>query len=105
MTLPVNPKAKKKKTCNMDTGYAESNRKTQAFYVTLAFIIILFISNKWIGLDPNTVISNIVQLASIYIGGLAVADSVRYHKFGSNTLGNPEKAKKEAELKERYEDK
>lgn len=99
MTLPVNPIRKKR---SVDTGYAESNRKTQAFYTTLITVVALFLSSPITGLEPSKVIDSLVQLASIFIGGLAIADSVRYHKFGSNTLGNPEKVNKENELKERY---
>ena len=87
---------------NLSTGYKESNRKTRAFYVTLATVVGLFIGNKWLG-DPSELISQIIQLSSIYIGGLTVTDSVRYYKYGSKTLLNPELATKE--LKDRYADK
>lgn len=85
-------------------AFAESNRKTRAFYATLATIVFLFVGSKFWEESPTKVIDSIVQLAMIYIGGLAVNDAVRYHKFGSNTLGNPEKVAS-AELKKRYADK
>lgn len=106
MTLPKNPNTKPRQPRkNMDTGYVESNRKTQAFYITLAVIVGVFVIGNWISPDAIKVIQEITQLATVYIGGLAFADSVRYHKFGSNTLGNPEKVDKENELKERYSNK
>lgn len=83
-------------------AYTESNRKTKAFYVTLATVIFLFIGSPMWKTSPNEAINAIIQLASIYIGGLAATDTMRYYKFGSKTLGNPEKQK---ELQERYKDK
>jgi hypothetical protein len=87
---------------NLSTGYKESNRKTRAFYVTLGVVVGLFIGNKWWG-DAADIISQIIQLSSIYIGGLTVTDSVRYYKYGAKTLMNPELATKE--LQDRYGDK
>ena len=82
--------------------FSESSRKTKAFYVTLATIVFLFMTSSHWKTSPNDVIQAIVQLASIYIGGLAVTDSMRYYKFGSKTINNPER---HAELTERYKDK
>lgn len=87
---------------NLSTGYRETNRKTRAFYITLSVVVTLFMGNKWWG-DAGDVISQIIQLSSIYIGGLTVTDSVRYYKYGSKSLANPELATKE--LKDRYADK
>lgn len=92
---------------DLTEGYNESNRKTRAFYVTLGIVVALFIgSSKWWG-SCNDVIDSIIQLASIYIGGLAITDSVRYHKYGSKTLSNPEKLTQitTKELQEQYGDK
>lgn len=93
---------------DLSNGYNESSRKTNAFYTTLAVVVVLFIGNKWWG-SANDVIDAIIQLSSIYIGGLAYTDSVRYKTYGSKTLGNPEKFKQTAmtakELEERYADK
>lgn len=102
MTLPANPAIKKKKGLD---PFNESNRKTQAFYVTLGVIVGLFIISNWLSSTTEVikVIDGVVQLATVFIAGLTACDTVRYHKFGSNTLGNPEKAAKEKELKERYE--
>ncbi len=95
-----------KKLSSIETGYTESNRKTQCFYITLATIIGLYFTSLWTGKDVIPIIENVVQLSSIFIAGLAAADSVRYYRFGSNTLGNPEIKKKEInkELAERYAD-
>ncbi len=88
---------------DLSEGYNESGRKTQAFYVTLGTVVILFLGNNWWG-SANDVIDAIIQLSSIYIGGLAITDSVRYNKFGSKTLSNPEKLVTTKELQERYAD-
>lgn len=92
----------------LNEGYNESNRKTRAFYITLGTVVALFMGNGWWG-NANDVIDAIIQLSSIYIGGLALTDSVRYHKFGSKTLENPEKVRGTSmtakELEERYGDK
>lgn len=84
-------------------AYAESNRKTKAFYTTLAVIVFLFIGSKYWEESPTKTIDSIIMLATIYIGGLAMNDTMRYYKFGSNTLGNPEEKAKE--LKARYANK
>lgn len=88
-------------TPSLETGYNESNRKTKAFYTTLGVIVLLFMGNHIWG-DTKEVIEQITQLAMTYIGGLSLADSVRYYKYGSRTLSNPETA---TSLKERYADK
>lgn len=85
---------------SLETGYNESNRKTKAFYSSLLVIVILFIGNSIWG-DTTEIVQQITQLAMTYIGGLSVADSVRYYKYGSRTLSNPETP---TSLKERYED-
>lgn len=100
MTKPL--KNQEQLDTQLSSGYVESNRKTRAFYVTLATVVGLFIGNKFWG-DAKELISQIIQLASIYIGGLTVTDSVRYYKYGSKTLENPELQTKE--LKDRYGDK
>ncbi len=87
---------------DLSTGYTESNRKTTAFYITITAILLLFFGNKLWGVNPDSAISSITQLAMVYIGGTAMADSVRYYKYGSTTLGNPEKQR---ELQQRYKDK
>lgn len=89
---------------DLSEGYNESGRKTQAFYVTLGTVVVLFLGGSWWG-SANEVINAIIQLSSIYIGGLAITDSVRYNKFGSKTLSNPEKLITTKELQERYGDK
>lgn len=82
-------------------GYAESNRKTIAFYISIAAAIGLFIYGDIRGVETTEIVSEVMNLAMVYVGGLAVADSVRYYKYGSNTLGNPEKQRG---LQDRYKD-
>lgn len=82
--------------------YAESNRKTRAFYFTVITCVFLFVGSHWWKDSPTETINSIIQLAMVYIAGLAVNDSIRYHKFGSKTMGDPEKMK---ELQDRYGDK
>jgi|JI7StandDraft_1071085.scaffolds.fasta_scaffold555044_2 hypothetical protein len=93
---------KEPKQLNSGDPYSESNRKTRAFYATLAVVAFLFIGSHWWEESPADTIDGIIQLAMVYIGGLAINDSVRYYKFGSKTLGNPESSQ---ELKDRYADK
>ena len=94
-------KNQKDLTPSLETGYNESNRKTKAFYASLGVIVILFMGNHFWG-DTKTVIEQITQLAMTYIAGLSMADSVRYYKYGSKTLSNPETP---TDLKDRYADK
>jgi len=82
-------------------GFSESNRKTRAFYITMAALIGLFVYGDIKAADTEIIINALSNLALVYIGGVAVADSVRYYKYGSKTLSNPEK---QEELKERYKD-
>lgn len=82
-------------------GYRENSRKTKAFYVSMLAIIGLFLYGDYRHVETKDIIGNVTNLALAYIVGVAAADSVRYYKYGSNTLGNPEKSR----LKDRYQDK
>lgn len=92
----------KKTDKDYSDGYTENNRKTRAFYVSVAVLVGLFIYGDIKNADTEGIIGAVSNLALVYIGGVAMTDSVRYYKYGSNTLGNPEKQK---ELKDRYGDK
>jgi len=83
-------------------GYREGSRKTKAFYASLACLIALFLYGDFRHIDTKDIIGNVTNLALSYIVGVAATDSVRYYKYGSNTLKNPETA---IDLKKRYADK
>lgn len=82
-------------------GYRESNRKTKAFYISMAAMIGLFLYGDMKGAEAEHIINAISNMALVYIGGVAVADAVRYHKAGVKKLDTPEK---QEELKDRYKD-
>lgn len=84
---------------SMAKDKSPTSKKGRAFYVGLFSLVLLFVYGDLRGADSTQVINCVTNLALLYIGGVAVIDSVKQYKSGD--INSPEKKK---EMQERYKD-
>lgn len=81
------------------TDKSPTSKKGRAFYMSLFCLVGLFVYGDLRGADTTIIVSQVTNLALLYIGGAAVIDSVRQYKQGD--INSPEKKK---EIANRYKD-